>query len=102
MRPEVGFNCTRCGLCCRDVDKVPQTAHFDRGDGTCIHLVELVGDPGSQPEYSCAIYEDRPEVCRVDFGRPEAVSPEWWYRQTEAACRVLQENDKMKRRLPVL
>lgn len=86
------FNCTRCGLCCRDVHLVPQVAHFDRGDGTCINL-----QAEADGTYTCLIYDARPDACRTDVGRPEAVSVDWWYRQSEAACRSLQENATRRR-----
>lgn len=49
------WKCTKCGACCHFVRLViPQ---FDRGDGACIYLTT---------ENTCAIYETRPEICRVD------------------------------------
>lgn len=49
------FGCTKCGACCRIAGltgKVP-----NRGDGGCVYLGE---------DNECLIYENRPEVCRVD------------------------------------
>lgn len=50
------FPCFQCGECCRHINLIPQLAQFDRGDGICIHLAGNL----------CDIYEERPEICRVD------------------------------------
>ena len=50
------INCDKCGLCCKFCDKLPELNKFDRGDGVCIHLKE---------DNTCAIYEDRPEICNT-------------------------------------
>jgi len=47
-----GFHCTRCGACC----VAPDIAALDKPAGVrCRHL----GD-----DLLCAIYEDRPRICR--------------------------------------
>lgn len=28
------FKCSKCGLCCRNIDKVPQLKEFDDGNGS--------------------------------------------------------------------
>ena len=53
------FPCTQCGLCCKNIDKVPQLDGYHAGDGICFHYNENVG---------CTIYANRPDVCRVDEG----------------------------------
>jgi len=55
LRP---FPCDQCGLCCQNVHLAAQTAFLDRGDGTCRHY--------QANSKRCAIYEQRPDVCRVD------------------------------------
>lgn len=50
------FPCDQCGECCRHIDQIPQLATFDLGNGTCRYL------EGN----TCSIYNDRPEICRVD------------------------------------
>lgn len=52
------FPCNRCGMCCQRVHVADDTRFLDRGDGTCRHFV-----PATK---SCAIYEERPDICRVD------------------------------------
>ncbi|MEE4565838.1 hypothetical protein V2U88_25660 [Paenibacillus polymyxa] len=50
------FPCNGCSLCCSKLDRVPELAFYDRGDGICIHL----------RDQQCSIYDDRPKLCRVD------------------------------------
>lgn len=50
------FSCTKCGECCRHIDKIPQLASFDSGNGICIYLKDNL----------CSIYNHRPDICRVD------------------------------------
>ena len=51
------FPCNGCGKCCELVDRSPETARLDRGDGVCRHFDET--------SRGCAIYASRPLVCRV-------------------------------------
>lgn len=51
------FVCTKCGLCCRNIDKIPALANFHTGDGVCIHLTV---------DNLCEIYADRPAICNVN------------------------------------
>lgn len=73
-----GFECARCGACCRDVNLVPELARLDRGDGACVHLR---GEPGG--EHACAAYDERPALCRVDATSDELVEATW------RACELL-------------
>lgn len=55
------FPCTSCGACCRRVymsheGLFPQ--EWVKEDGSCIHLTK---------ENRCAIYETRPEYCRINY-----------------------------------
>lgn len=50
------FPCQKCGICCRHIDKIPPLIEFDTGDGKCKYLKDNV----------CSIYDNRPEICRVD------------------------------------
>ena len=52
------FPCERCGVCCQNVNRAPETRFLDRGDGTCLHYVES--------SKLCGIYDIRPDICRVD------------------------------------
>ncbi|WP_304350228.1 YkgJ family cysteine cluster protein [Comamonas testosteroni] len=52
------FPCTQCGLCCQRVHLSDETRFLDRGDGTCKHY--------EAASKKCSIYEERPDICRVD------------------------------------
>ena len=78
------FSCTKCGECCRHIDKVPQLAAFDIGNGVCRYLKDNL----------CTIYNVRPEICRVDFMYDKYfskhLSKEEYYALNEKACRELK------------
>ena len=75
------FACTRCGACCRVAAAVPELAAFTRDDGSCMHL--RVGSDGL---HSCAIYDSRPTVCRVDESCPSVMELDEWHRRNVDAC----------------
>jgi len=85
QRPEK-FPCAQCGACCRHIDLIPQLAGFDRGDGVCIHLCGNL----------CRIYEDRPEICRVDAMYEKYFSGLYtrdaFYQLNLDVCRALMKN----------
>ena len=56
MKNKISFQCSACGECCRHIGKIKQLRAFDNGNGVCIHLKDNL----------CEIYENRPEICRVD------------------------------------
>lgn len=80
------FPCAQCGECCRHIDLIPLLAHFDRGDGVCIHLNGNL----------CDIYEYRPEICRVDamYERcfSEKYTKEEFYELNLQVCQTLIES----------
>ena len=54
MRGKLKFQCTECGACCKDVERLGMPA---REDGSCIYLND---------DNRCDIYEIRPTICSVD------------------------------------
>ena len=42
---------------CKQVFRSELTAYLDKGDGSCKYL---------SSDNTCSIYEDRPDICRVD------------------------------------
>ena len=82
------FSCAKCGLCCKNISNIAQLRPFDTGNGVCVYLRGNL----------CAIYEKRPEICRVDAmyeTRFAAVmSKDDYYRLNHAGCKLLQENTK--------
>ncbi|MCK8828088.1 YkgJ family cysteine cluster protein [Natroniella acetigena] len=50
------FSCKKCGSCCRTISDIEELEEYDLGDGSCKYLKNNI----------CLIYNERPEVCRVD------------------------------------
>ena len=77
--------CTKCGQCCRHVGEVPSMAQYAKEDGSCKFLTE---------DNLCAIYSDRPPICRVDWVFENffkaTVSEDEFYEKTLEACKQLQ------------
>ncbi len=59
MDNSLNFPCYKCGACCRQVNKANVEHNLDRGDGICRYFNEKTN--------LCDIYENRPDICRVDF-----------------------------------
>ncbi len=82
----MSFPCTRCGLCCQHIDQVAQLQAYDRGNGTCIHYRTGIG---------CAVYDQRPVVCRIDDGyqvfASDHMSRTEYYGCNAQVCNQLQE-----------
>lgn len=80
------FPCSQCGRCCQHVDRSPETRFLDRGDGACRHY-----ESGS---CLCQIYDDRPDICRVDrmYARRYSAAYTWdeFVEMNLQACRRLQ------------
>lgn len=79
------FQCDKCGMCCRNLDKNELYKELDRGDGVCRHLTGNL----------CNIYEQRPLLCRVDESYKKLfrgrMSLEEYYELNYSACRVLKK-----------
>jgi Fe-S-cluster containining protein len=82
----MSFPCTRCGLCCQNIDKVEILKEYHRGNGVCIYY---------KPNFGCTIYENRPLVCRIDEGyvvfASDQLSLEDYYYANAEVCNQLQE-----------
>ena len=83
------FSGTKCGLCCRNIDQIPELAAFDPGNGVCIHLTE---------DNLCAIYEQRPDICNVEtmyqLHFQNIMTREVYDRMNLEGCRRLQKIKK--------
>ena len=79
------FVCTKCGLCCRNIDKIPELSSFHKGDGICIHLSD---------DNLCNIYSTRPDICNVDkmyeLKFKSMMTKEEYEQINREGCRVLQ------------
>ncbi|WP_405378540.1 YkgJ family cysteine cluster protein [Phascolarctobacterium sp.] len=78
------FKCSKCGICCRNINLVPELKQFDLGNGVCMHLKDNV----------CDIYESRPDICRVDvmYNKKYSIlyTREEFYRMNEIVCEMLK------------
>ena len=76
------FNCTRCGLCCKNAGRIPGfPLPLKPGTNECRYL---------SADNLCEIYDHRPMICQIDKGRPVGISRKRWYALNEEGCRQLQ------------
>lgn len=79
------FQCTKCGICCKNIDKIPELEEFHTGNGICIHLTSNNG---------CDIYQNRPTICNVEkmyeLKYRRFMSKEEYERLNMEGCRMLQ------------
>lgn len=82
------FPCTRCGACCRSVANNSTTDFLNRGDGVCKYLNDSTN--------LCSIYENRPDICRVDLqykiNYQKYISWDKFSELNQKACIILQKN----------
>ncbi|MCL7749213.1 YkgJ family cysteine cluster protein [Halalkalibacter alkaliphilus] len=87
IKDDTKFPCDSCGLCCTNIQMIEELQEFNRGDGTCKHLVNN----------QCDIYESRPLVCRIDdmYMRfyQHTYSKEEFYLANIEVCKELQNNN---------
>lgn len=82
----MSFECDKCGACCRCAAAISKFPDLDRGDGVCRYL---------NNDNTCSIYEERPEICRVDdmYERffAETYTREEYYNITHECCKLLKQ-----------
>ena len=72
----MGFDCAKCGACCKLFN--PFT-----GLGRCPRLTA---------DDLCSIYEERPDICRVDeMAKRSGVPIDEYYKTAELSCEALKE-----------
>jgi len=90
--PSQSFPCARCGLCCQNVHLAAETRFLDRGDGACQHY-----DADTK---GCAIYNERPDICRVDRYYTTHYAQQYSWDDFVAlnleVCATLQEKERDK------
>lgn len=83
------FVCTKCGLCCRNIDKIPELKEYHKGDGVCVHLLK---------NNLCDIYSSRPDICNVEkmyeISYKSLMSKTEYEEMNAAGCRALQSRGK--------
>ncbi len=92
---EISFPCTKCGLCCQHIDRVPELAEYDAGNGICKYLSDNL----------CSIYDNRPDICRVDVMYTTKYSRlfnrEEFFMYNLLACKQLQTNIGLREAIQV-
>lgn len=82
-------NNQRCGICCKNIDKIPELSKFHTGDGVCVYLSN---------DNLCKIYSNRPDICNVDRmyhkTYKEIMSIEEYERMNMEGCKFLQNMKK--------
>ncbi|SET84519.1 hypothetical protein SAMN04487771_105214 [[Clostridium] aminophilum] len=79
------FPCIKCGVCCKNINKIHELKDYDTGNGTCVHLTE---------DNLCDIYAERPDLCNVEkmFEQfKDKMSKDEYYRLNVEMCKKLQE-----------
>lgn len=79
------FPCSRCGLCCQHVNRSPETEWLNRGDGVCINF--------DSTNTGCKIYDNRPDICRIDESFPrfsQVMTLHEYYKANAQVCNELQ------------
>lgn len=70
-----------CAACCKRVENLLPTK---RGTTECIHLAD---------DGKCSIYENRPNICRVDYMLDIMTDRRMWYDRTVERCNQFQIED---------
>ena len=80
------FICSKCGECCRNLNKSSLYKELDTGNGTCKYLVGNM----------CSIYNDRPLLCRIDESYEtffkDIMTLEEYYKLNYEVCNKLKNN----------
>lgn len=76
------YPCTACGACCVVLPRLVPNWPL-REDGACSHL---------NSENRCAIYETRPNICRVGATTLLGLTTDAYYALTAKRCSELQES----------
>jgi uncharacterized protein len=94
------FPCTQCGACCRTTEALEAIGLSVKDDGSCEHLTETADDEG-HAIYECEIYQDRPDICRVDRSCFDRTSEEDYVEWTAEICNILQLKEGLPERYRV-
>lgn len=82
------FPCSKCGECCRNLNRSPLYRNMHNGDGICIYLKGNL----------CSIYQSRPLICRIDDAYDvffkEKMTLEEYYKLNKEACEHLNNQKK--------
>jgi len=92
------FPCTACGLCCQNISNIIELKDFDLGNGTCKYFNHI--------DNNCSIYENRPNICRVDkmfdMFYSKQYTQEEFYIGNANVCNALQDKYKINKSFKVI
>lgn len=84
------FQCDKCGLCCRHIDRSELFKEFDRGNGIC----KFFDDKSNL----CSIYNIRPIICNVERSYEQFFShfmtKEQYFELNYASCAALKREQR--------
>ena len=83
------FKCTKCGLCCMNIQNVELAKDLDDGTGVCRYF--------ERKSKLCTIYESRPEICNVEKGYKffeNTMSYDEYIELNYKICKELRRNNK--------
>ncbi|MGV3073743.1 YkgJ family cysteine cluster protein [Clostridium baratii] len=84
------FKCSKCGLCCKNLDKSNIYRELHNGDGICKYL--------DLETNLCTIYNNRPDICKIDKAYElyfkNELSKEEYYKLNYYSCIELQNKNK--------
>ena len=86
------FPCSGCGACCRRVyafskEELGEWGLSTKKDGSCINLLD---------DNSCAIYETRPDICRVDVqAQNSGIDIKSYFTENIRICNQWMDEDGM-------
>lgn len=94
MKNKYKYKCTKCGLCCRNLDKNNIYNNLHDGDGLCTYLdIET---------NLCTIYEERPNLCNIDLSYElyfsNDIAIEDYYNLNYEGCRRLWKTREIRRK----
>ena len=84
----MSFPCSKCGACCRRAHMIDDFPEPLKPDGSCVHLKD---------NNECAIYKDRPDVCRIGKSRDKFpyLTDEEYKELNIRACNAMMDADGM-------
>lgn len=79
------FKCTKCGQCCRNLNRSPIYSELHNGNGICKFL----------KDNECSIYGVRPLICRIDESYDaffkDKLSYEEYIEMNYKCCKILKK-----------
>ena len=88
----MNFECDRCGICCRHINRCSLLKDFDIGNGVCKFL--------DTETNLCKIYSERPDICSVERAYKKffanRYTEEEFFSLNYEACAFLKKIDRLQ------